>query len=148
MKNTLGRNSNRGGTWGSISRVFARSKKRQNILQYDNPTNDSQWNNYNEDTFAEKLKLLREAAATTIDQWKAPQVLAWLEIALGMPQYSAQCAENIKSGKLLLELSDTELENCLGLSHPIHKKKLRLAIEEHRRPDLIRYPLIGQLGHM
>lgn len=26
-------------------------------------------------------------------------MLAWLEIALGMPQYGPRCAENVKSGK-------------------------------------------------
>jgi SAM domain (Sterile alpha motif) len=82
-----------------------------------------------------------------MERWRASQVLAWLEVALGMPQYSSRCSENVKSGKVLLELSDAELENGLGATHPMHRKKLRLAIEEQRRPDLIRYPTIGQLGH-
>lgn len=34
-----------------------------------------------------------------MERWRAPTVLAWLEVALGMPQYGARCAENIKSGK-------------------------------------------------
>lgn len=29
----------------------------------------------------------------------------------------------------------------------MHRKKLRLAIEEHRHPALVRYPCIAQLGH-
>lgn len=29
----------------------------------------------------------------------------------------------------------------------MHRKKLRLAIEEQRRPELCRYPAISQLGH-
>lgn len=29
----------------------------------------------------------------------------------------------------------------------MHRKKIRLAIEEHRHPSLVRYPCIGQLGH-
>ncbi|XP_033253372.1 kazrin-like [Drosophila miranda] len=62
-----------------------------------------------------------------------------------MPQYSGRCAENVKSGKVLLELND--IEAGLGLAHPMHRKKLRLAIEEQRRPELVRYPLITQLGH-
>lgn len=82
-----------------------------------------------------------------MERWRASQVLAWLEVALGMPQYSVRCSENVKSGKVLLELNDTELETGLGLTHPMHRKKLRLAIEEQRRPDLVRYPTIGQLSH-
>ncbi|RZF38727.1 hypothetical protein LSTR_LSTR012661 [Laodelphax striatellus] len=81
-----------------------------------------------------------------MERWRAPTVLAWLEIALGMPQYGPRCAENVKSGKVLLELSDVELECGLGITHPMHRKKLRLAIEEHRQPGLVRYPPIAQLG--
>jgi hypothetical protein len=35
-----------------------------------------------------------------MERWRAPTVLAWLEIALGMPQYGPRCAENVKSGKV------------------------------------------------
>jgi len=49
--------------------------------------------------------------------------------------------------QVLLELSDLELECGLGITHPMHRKKLRLAIEEHRHPSLVRYPCIAQLGH-
>lgn len=49
--------------------------------------------------------------------------------------------------QVLLELTDLELECGLGITHPMHRKKLRLAIEEHRHPSLVRYPCIAQLGH-
>uniref|UniRef100_A0A1B0CV83 SAM domain-containing protein n=2 Tax=Lutzomyia longipalpis TaxID=7200 RepID=A0A1B0CV83_LUTLO len=146
---TLGR-SGRGSTWGSISKVFARSRQRaRNASQESESTTVSEcgWSPLTEEGYAEKLRLLREASAAPMERWRASQVLAWLEVALGMPQYSVRCSENVKSGKVLLELSDAELEAGLGLSHPMHRKKLRLAIEEQRRPDLVRYPTIGQLGH-
>lgn len=54
---------------------------------------------------------------------------------------------NLLSNKVLLELNEIELENGLGITHPMHRKKLVLAIEEHRHPSLVRYPCIGQLGH-
>ncbi|CAG9824872.1 unnamed protein product [Phaedon cochleariae] len=150
--------SSRGGTWGSISRVFARSRHRNksNSLQ-ETPENYEQfrsWSPLTEEGYAEKLRLLREAGSIPMDRWRASTVLAWLEIALGMSQYGVRCAENIKSGKIgplhgqvLLELSDLELECGLGLTHPMHRKKIRLAIEEHRNPAMIRYPGIAQLGH-
>ncbi|XP_064211732.1 kazrin isoform X3 [Tribolium castaneum] len=149
----------RGGTWGSISRVFARSRHRNktNSLQENcehNFESYRSWSPLTEEGYAEKLRLLREAASIPMERWRAPTVLAWLEVALGMPQYGARCAENIKSGKIgplhgqvLLELSDLELECGLGITHPMHRKKLRLAIEEHRQPALVRYPCIAQLGH-
>lgn len=52
-------------------------------------------------------------------------------------------ADNVKSGKVLLELADVELETELGILHPLHRKKLRLAIEEHRNPALVRFPCIA-----
>ncbi|XP_030557860.1 kazrin isoform X2 [Drosophila novamexicana] len=145
----LGARNGRGGTWGSISRVFARSRNKSKALSADGVTeySDYSWNPLSEEGYAEKLRLLREASQLPIERWRATQVLAWLEVALGMPQYSARCAENVKSGKVLLELNDVELEAGLGLGHPMHRKKLRLAIEEQRRPELVRYPLITQLGH-
>ncbi|KAK9891343.1 hypothetical protein WA026_014583 [Henosepilachna vigintioctopunctata] len=149
----------RGGTWGSISRVFARSRHRNKASSLQE-TNEHvfepyrSWSPLTEEGYAEKLRLLREASTIPMERWRAPTVLAWLEVALGMPQYGARCAENIKSGKIgplhgqvLLELSDLELECGLGITHPMHRKKLRLAIEEHRHPTLVRYPAIAQLGH-
>lgn len=151
--NTLGRSSSRGGnggggTWGSISKVF-RSKSRRNPASHQSDTEsvqDFQWNP-SEDGYAEKLKLLRDASNIPMDKWRASQVVAWLEVVLGMAHYGARCNQNIKSGKVLMELNDVELEAALGISHPMHRKKLRLAIEEHRRPDFVRYPAISQLGH-
>ncbi|CAH1105563.1 unnamed protein product [Psylliodes chrysocephalus] len=148
----------RGGTWGSISRVFARSRHRNksNSLQETSESYDPyrSWSPLTEEGYAEKLRLLREANSIPMERWRASTVLAWLEIALGMSQYGTRCAENIKSGKIgplhgqvLLELSDLELECGLGITHPMHRKKIRLAIEEHRNPGLVRYPCIAQLGH-
>ncbi|XP_049819963.1 kazrin isoform X2 [Aethina tumida] len=144
--------SGRGGTWGSISRVFARSRHRNKTNSLQETSEHSyepyrSWSPLTEEGYAEKLRLLREASSIPMERWRAPTVLAWLEVALGMPQYGARCAENIKSGKVLLELSDLELECGLGITHPMHRKKLRLAIEEHRHPALVRYPCIAQLGH-
>ncbi|XP_008553115.1 kazrin isoform X6 [Microplitis demolitor] len=147
----------RGGPWGSISRVFARSRHRKAINSSVSGSAGNEgpdafdpyrsWSPLTEEGYAEKLRLLREAATIPMERWRAPTVLAWLEVALGMPQYGPRCAENVKSGKVLLELNDAELEAGLGITHPLHRKKLRLAIEEHRHPSLVRYPCIAQLGH-
>lgn len=98
--------SGRGGTWGSISRVFARSRHRNKSAHsqsQEGPTDPDayrSWSPLTEEGYAEKLRLLREAASVPMERWRAPTVLAWLEIALGMPQYGPRCAENVKSGKV------------------------------------------------
>lgn len=48
----------------------------------------------------DKLRLLEEAQGTPMERWRAPTVLAWLELALAMPQYGPMCTENVKSGKV------------------------------------------------
>ena len=58
------------------------------------------WSPLTEEGYTEKLKLLREASTIPMERWKASAVLAWIEIALGMPQYGPKCAENVKSGKV------------------------------------------------
>lgn len=60
------------------------------------------WSPLTEEGYAEKLRLLREASTIPMERWRAPTVLAWLEIALGMPQYGPRCSENVKSGKVRL----------------------------------------------
>lgn len=147
--NALVGRTGRGGAWGSISRVFARSKKANKAQSQDHPDpNDMHWSPLTEENYAEKLRLLREASAIPLEFWRPPQIIAWLEVALGMPKDCLRlCSENVKSGKVLLELSDAELESGLGATHPMHRKKLRLAIEEQRRPELIRFPTITQLSH-
>jgi hypothetical protein len=144
--NSLVGRAGRGGAWGSISRVFARTKKNNKAAVQS--CDEFQWNPLTEESYSEKIKLLREASTMPLELWRSPQIAAWLEVGLGMPKDCIRfCSENVKSGKVLLELTDAELESGLGATHPMHRKKLRLAIEEQRRPDLIRYPMIGQLGH-
>ncbi|GFU22358.1 hypothetical protein NPIL_212952 [Nephila pilipes] len=143
------------GTWGSISRVFSRSKKRKPLDPELFENHRSSWSPkesvcsspLNEESYVQKLRLLEETHGTPMQHWRAATVLAWLEITMDMPQYGAACAENIKSGKLLLELSDSELEEGLGITNVMHRRKLRLAIEEHRQPSLCRYPKICLMTH-
>jgi len=82
-----------------------------------------------QESYGDKLRALEEAATLPMELWRACMVQAWIEVSLGMPQYGSKCADNVKSGKVLLELSDSDLETELGISHPLHRKKLRLAVE-------------------
>ncbi|KAK1897812.1 Kazrin [Dissostichus eleginoides] len=63
---------------------------------------------------------------------EAGTVQAWLEVVMAMPMYIRTCSENVKSGKVLLGLTDEDLELGLAVSSVMHRRKLRLAIEDYR----------------
>uniref|UniRef100_UPI00358E5FC0 kazrin-like isoform X3 n=1 Tax=Myxine glutinosa TaxID=7769 RepID=UPI00358E5FC0 len=68
-------------------------------------------------------------------QWRSDVIVAWLEVVMSLPMYAKACHENVKNGKVLLSLSDEELERTLGIAQPLHRRKLRLAIEDHREAE-------------
>ena len=69
---------------------------------------------------------LEDSRRLPVEQWRADHVAAWLETQLG----SGLVAGQVKSGSLLLRLSEADMTRELGLVEPLHRRRLRLAIDE------------------
>ena len=52
-----------------------------------------------------------------------------------MPMYAKTCAKNIKSGKIMLQLSEQDLSNALGITSAMHRLKLKMALDDYRYPE-------------
>uniref|UniRef100_A0A3P8V0K8 Kazrin, periplakin interacting protein a n=1 Tax=Cynoglossus semilaevis TaxID=244447 RepID=A0A3P8V0K8_CYNSE len=126
---------------GSLSRVFARGKQRKSLdpgLFDDSNSICSPVRLSLSDGLEDQLDRLQQvelARTTPMSQWRAGTVQAWLEVVMAMPMYIRSCSENVKSGKVLLGLTDEDLQLGLGVSSLMHRRKLRLAIEDYRNAE-------------
>ncbi|CAL1545908.1 unnamed protein product [Lymnaea stagnalis] len=131
-------------SFGSLSRVFSKGRMRRSIAvpHADSLISDDTCPKLcvlSQDNYQEKLNTIEKMVGVHMKEWRAHQVLAWLEITLAMPMYAQNCLSNVKSGRILLGLSDSELSAALGVTNTMHRRKLRLAIEQHRNPNEIKF---------
>lgn len=65
---------------------------------------------------------------TPFAKWSKEQVCTWLR-EQGLGSYVNSCKQWIVSGQTLLHASQQDLEKELGIKHPLHRKKLQLALQ-------------------
>ncbi|XP_058622887.1 liprin-beta-2b isoform X10 [Onychostoma macrolepis] len=64
---------------------------------------------------------------TPFSKWSCEQVCAWME-EFGLGQYVNMARQWVNSGQTLLSASSQDFEKELGIKHPLHRKKLQLAL--------------------
>uniref|UniRef100_A0A8C6P6Z9 Kazrin, periplakin interacting protein b n=1 Tax=Nothobranchius furzeri TaxID=105023 RepID=A0A8C6P6Z9_NOTFU len=124
-------------TLGSLSRVFTRGKQRKSLDPglFDDSDSLIQHSMSDGEEHLDRLQQAELTRTTCMSLWRAGAVQAWMEVVMGMPMYIQACSENVKSGKVLLGLTDEDLELGLSIGNPIHRRKIRLAIEDYRRAE-------------
>lgn len=80
----------------------------------------------------------RKPLPTSILDWKVDEVLQWLEEEMELSQYADAIVRNAVNGRLLLTLSEAEIEPELGVTVPLHKRKLMTHIAELQ--EVVGYP--------
>ncbi len=63
------------------------------------------------------------------------QVCRWLDVTLGLPQYQHRFREGAVSGPVLLSLTDADLADTLGIRHPLHRRKIVIAVDDLAAAD-------------
>ncbi|XP_037099181.1 liprin-beta-1-like isoform X2 [Syngnathus acus] len=76
-------------------------------------------------------------------RWTREDVCEWLH-QQGLGLYAATAHDWIRSGQSLLQASQQDLEKELGMKHPLHRKKLQLALQALVSHDDL---LQGDLDH-
>ncbi|EGW03902.1 Liprin-beta-2 [Cricetulus griseus] len=101
------------------------------------------------------LSLLPSDANAPFAQWSTERVCAWLE-DFGLAQYVIFARQWVASGHTLLTATPQDMEKELGIKHPLHRKKLVLAVkainakqeEKSALLDHIWVTLTSQLHHL
>jgi len=97
------------------------------------------WNGHT--TESPNLNKTLKESGIPFSQYTPEDVVAWLH-EMGLHQYVTEAQRWITRPLILFESSVADIEKELGMKHPLHKKKLILALEAKGRPQDTSTPMI------
>ena len=71
----------------------------------------------------------------TAQDWSVNMIKTWLGRLGMLPAQIKNAMKHVQNGKSLLNLSDSDLEKIFLINNGMHKRKLKLALEELRNPE-------------
>jgi hypothetical protein len=80
-------------------------------------------------------EILKSEETSAVEKWSQSRVKVWLESIGMLPFQIKNAMKFVKNGKSLTSMTDGELEKAFALNNSIHKRKLRLAIDELKYPE-------------
>lgn len=71
--------------------------------------------------------------------WNCEKVLEWLEHEVHLPEYRRNFAKAKVNGAMLLQIKEesNDLENLLDVTHPLHRRKILMAINRIQERELV-----------
>lgn len=81
--------------------------------------------------------------APDVSIWTVGDVSYWLD-SLSLGQYRDAFADAAVDGSFLIELSDEDLRNTLGIQHALHRKKILTSIQKLHQMELERKAALGR----
>lgn len=142
--------------FASLSRK--NSKELTSILKNSKPRPQSSYSvtdptffaNSNTNTLSSTNKMSDSEMKLNCDNasdWTASMVRVWLTRLGMLPAQIKNAMKHITCGKFLLNMSDSDLEKIFLINNGLHRRKLRLAIEDLKNPEKIKYDKLAEIDN-
>jgi hypothetical protein len=76
-----------------------------------------------------------DVSTSDVEKWQPSAIREWLESIGMLPTHIKNALKYLKNGRALLNLTENDLENVFFISNQMHKRKIKLALDELKHPS-------------